>query len=293
MKYLYLADGMKMESRSSSGTGQEEQAGITNSPGSSSSLLSLPYTDFGARQYSPTLSRWLVPDPMSEKNYDVSPYAYCANDPVNLVDPDGMDWYKHMDDNGTEQFVYDDDVYSQEDLENKGINGQYVGQWYNDISSKTYYSLFGTAVHYDESDPESLFRWLMYMKIDRQVYDYYFHDNSQSLKKESYFFNGTKPGIIHFDYNGQFEGAPFQSCREGTFLSIVNNQEKSILHIEHMPRMKEYGHEVIFGQLRYYGTYILMYNDTGANLLQVRFRLDDAMLFREAIDKRYLKYHGR
>lgn len=274
-------------------TGQEEQAGITNSPGSSSSLLSLPYTDFGARQYSPTLSRWLVPDPMSEKYYDVSPYAYCANDPVNLVDPYGMDWYKHIDNNGIEQFVYDDDVYSQEDLENKGINGQYVGQWYNDISSKTYYSLFGTAVHYDESDPESLFRCLMYMKIDRQVYDYYFHDNSQSLKKESYFFNGTKPGIIHFDYNGQFEGTPFQSCREGTFLSIVNNQENSMLHIENMPRMKEYGHEVIFGQLRYYGAYILMYNDTGANLLQVRFRLDDAMLFREAIDKRYLKYHGR
>lgn len=78
-----------MESRSSSGTGQEEQAGITNSPGSSSSLLSLPYTDFGARQYSPTLSRWLVPDPMSEKYYDVSPYAYCANDPVNVMDPQG------------------------------------------------------------------------------------------------------------------------------------------------------------------------------------------------------------
>lgn len=80
---------MKMESRSSSGTGQEEQAGITNCPGTSSSLLTLPYTDFGARQYSPTLSRWLVPDPMSEKYYDVSPYAYCVNNPVNLVDPNG------------------------------------------------------------------------------------------------------------------------------------------------------------------------------------------------------------
>ena len=64
-------------------TGQEEQAGITSS-------LSLPYTDFGARHYSPSLSRWLVPDPLSEKYYDVSPYAYCANDPVNLEDSDGQ-----------------------------------------------------------------------------------------------------------------------------------------------------------------------------------------------------------
>ena len=67
-------------------TGQEEQAGITSSPGSGTATLSLPYTDFCARQYSPTLSRWLVPDPMSEKYYDVSPYVYCANDPVNRID---------------------------------------------------------------------------------------------------------------------------------------------------------------------------------------------------------------
>ena len=49
----------------------------------------IKYTDFGARLYSPGLGRWIVPDPASEKYYDVSPYAYCANNPVNLVDPDG------------------------------------------------------------------------------------------------------------------------------------------------------------------------------------------------------------
>ena len=53
--------------------------------------FSVPYLDFGARQYSPSLSRWLVPDPMGEKYYDVSPYAYCAGNPVSLVDPEGKD----------------------------------------------------------------------------------------------------------------------------------------------------------------------------------------------------------
>ena len=47
------------------------------------------YTDFGARQYSPTLRRWMTPDPLSEKYYGVSPYAFCNNNPVNFVDPDG------------------------------------------------------------------------------------------------------------------------------------------------------------------------------------------------------------
>ena len=48
------------------------------------------YTDFGARQYSPALRRWMTPDPLSEKYYGVSPYAFCNNNPVNFVDPDGQ-----------------------------------------------------------------------------------------------------------------------------------------------------------------------------------------------------------
>ena len=47
------------------------------------------YIDFGARQYSPALRRWMTPDPLSEKYYGVSPYAFCNNNPVNFVDPDG------------------------------------------------------------------------------------------------------------------------------------------------------------------------------------------------------------
>ena len=47
------------------------------------------YTDFGARQYHPALHRWMTPDPLSEKYYGVSPYAFCNNDPVNFVDLDG------------------------------------------------------------------------------------------------------------------------------------------------------------------------------------------------------------
>ena len=31
----------------------------------------------------------MTPDPLSEKYYGVSPYAFCNNDPVNFVDPNG------------------------------------------------------------------------------------------------------------------------------------------------------------------------------------------------------------
>jgi|GEM_PF-2960478 len=47
------------------------------------------YSYFGARYYDSDLSVWLSVDPLSDKYPNLSPYAYCANDPVMLVDPDG------------------------------------------------------------------------------------------------------------------------------------------------------------------------------------------------------------
>ncbi len=47
---------------------------------------------YGARYYwSETLTGWLSVDPMADKYPGVSPYAYCAWNPVRLVDPDGCD----------------------------------------------------------------------------------------------------------------------------------------------------------------------------------------------------------
>ena len=48
-----------------------------------------PYIDYGARQYDPILGRWFAQDPLSEKYYSISPYAFCANNPVKYLDPDG------------------------------------------------------------------------------------------------------------------------------------------------------------------------------------------------------------
>lgn len=50
---------------------------------------SLDWLDFGARMYDTRLGRWTSQDPLAEKYYSISPYAYCAGDPVNRVDPDG------------------------------------------------------------------------------------------------------------------------------------------------------------------------------------------------------------
>ncbi len=47
---------------------------------------------FGARYYDPSISGlFLSVDPMADKYSSISPYAYCAWNPVKLVDPDGKD----------------------------------------------------------------------------------------------------------------------------------------------------------------------------------------------------------
>ena len=48
-----------------------------------------PYIDYGARQYDPILGCWFAQDPLSEKYYGISPYAFCAGNPVKYLDPDG------------------------------------------------------------------------------------------------------------------------------------------------------------------------------------------------------------
>ncbi len=45
--------------------------------------------DFGARRYYQAVPHFTSLDPMCEKYYWLSPYLYCANNPVNAFDPDG------------------------------------------------------------------------------------------------------------------------------------------------------------------------------------------------------------
>jgi len=51
---------------------------------------------YGARYYDPMTSLWLSVDPLCEKYYWISPYVYCLNNPVRLIDPDGREiWIEH------------------------------------------------------------------------------------------------------------------------------------------------------------------------------------------------------
>ena len=95
-----------------------------------------PYIDYGARMYNPVIGSWLSPDPLADKYTSTSPYVFCAGDPVNYVDPTGMDWIMACYD-GEMFLYYDEEIHNQQDIISKYYNGEdrkkydiaYVGEF--------------------------------------------------------------------------------------------------------------------------------------------------------------------
>jgi len=63
------------------------------------------WLDYGWRMYDPALAKWHCPDPKAEKYYSWSPYAYCYNNPLSYIDPQG-DTVKFA--GATEEAAYND-----------------------------------------------------------------------------------------------------------------------------------------------------------------------------------------
>ena len=81
---------------------------------------------YEARYYKPPV--FTSRDPMFEKYFWMTPYAYCANNPVKYVDPSGEDISTHVDKDGNVIASYDDGnlgvfMHSDEEINDYNING--------------------------------------------------------------------------------------------------------------------------------------------------------------------------
>ena len=68
----------------------------------------LGYLDYGARMYDTGLGRWFSADPEAESRFVLTPYHYCSNNPLLLVDKDGK-WDTHYIDHYNNVILQTDD----------------------------------------------------------------------------------------------------------------------------------------------------------------------------------------
>jgi len=85
----YYPYGMVMPTRSSASSSEDARYKFTSKERDAETT----YDYFGARYYDSRIGRWLSVDPMAWKYPSWSPYNYCMNNPLRLVDPNGAEIY--------------------------------------------------------------------------------------------------------------------------------------------------------------------------------------------------------
>ena len=122
--------------------------------------LNLRLLDFSARYYDPFTCRWTTQDPLAEKYYSLSPYNYCANNPVNLVDPEGVapiydeyGMFMGTDDEGLQgdYIVMASGFFKQGMTHQDAVNNSFVGPISQDITDliKSHFSSLPSRPDYD------------------------------------------------------------------------------------------------------------------------------------------------
>ena len=112
----------------------------------------LDWYDSGARMQEFHIPRFTTMDPLCEKYYSISPYAYCNNNPVKYVDPDGRDWY--IDD--TNAILYDPELSEKTKHKLLQEGQRYLGATYQSKDRQgnvtTNYRKDGSIIFTNEKD---------------------------------------------------------------------------------------------------------------------------------------------
>ena len=121
---------------------------------------------------------------------------------MNLVDPDGMQWYSYTDENGYTKYEYREGEMSDEDKA-KYKDLKDLGYFFFDYKNHVYHSLFGKEVNWGEKDND----WSIVElcnKVDRLIIDYAkdAYDTWSGSDRVNMHIDGWPLGKYTFVHNG-------------------------------------------------------------------------------------------
>ena len=192
---------------------------------------SLGLYDFSARMYDPALGRFLSVDPMAEGYRHLSPYAYCAGNPVVYADKDGKNINPVYSQDGTyrgntlEGFTGDVIIYDgDKDFSNMSASELLYGEDFDVLTQR------GTANTYDtyrnelSGDAKSkIWTHLASQMEGKQVYDKVF--SLSSLKDGIISFSSSSRG----SWNSRIDIKTINGTDKYSYETTVENIQSSII----------------------------------------------------------------
>ena len=144
-----------------------------------------PTYDFGARMLDGKSGRWMTMDPKAEKYHSMTPYGYCANNPISNIDWFGMDYWSTNDPGQIAAFF-------------DALKGGYIG--YHDYSDWNHMTDNEFASRLSYNDKNNTYYWSESKIINGELTVIGRH-----LKKFGYNTSSTMVGITAFATDQFFE----------------------------------------------------------------------------------------
>ncbi|NLT51495.1 MAG: hypothetical protein GXX85_11310 [Ignavibacteria bacterium] len=122
-------------------------------------LVILTQTTFAGRYYDSETGRWLQVDPLADKYPGWSPYNYCVNNPLVMVDPNGMWTVEYDSQENVVSAVYQEgdtykDLYTQLGISAEDFSEKYGIDLAGDITTKTF-DITSSVISNTNFDPNS------------------------------------------------------------------------------------------------------------------------------------------
>ncbi|MBB3188591.1 RHS repeat-associated core domain-containing protein [Microbacter margulisiae] len=170
--------------------------------------------DYGARRRETGIPVWTTVDPLAEKHYDTSPYVFAGNNPVNRIDPNGLDWYRWHNGDGKYAIIWREGDAKTIVLDNQTYNdiGTTLSTQIDDWTTITYIQNAATSVTFtgiDKSDYVS--------QTGRSGCKV---ASDQMLAKKGVNSNGERFNVVNADANG-VATTPTKSANKG--ISTIDN----------------------------------------------------------------------